>query len=141
CAGWKIAKRSSLRPVCLLLATICQRRDLTILDALKTDDRNACAEQGHEHVRLRIPGIALGAKEFFRALPGDQRDPPFDHFVEGAERQRYAERKKAEHGARAEKPEPDQDFPRQQSRNQALHQMPELVVGIALKVEHILYPE
>ena len=56
---------------------------LTILHSCQQCKRQYGANECSEHVRLRIPGIALGAEKLVCPLPQDQRGAPLDQFVPG----------------------------------------------------------
>jgi len=55
--------------------------DLAILRMREQRDRGKRPNQRREHVRLRVPRIALRAEELVGALAEQQRDGPFDQLV------------------------------------------------------------
>lgn len=51
-----------------LFCGVPSHADLAVLDRGQSKNREAGADERHEHVRLRIPHVSLGAKEFVRPL-------------------------------------------------------------------------
>jgi len=75
------------------------------------------------------------------ALAGDERHPPLDQLIEGAEGQRDTKCEKAEHLSWRDEAQAEQDLPCQQRGRHTLNEMAELVIGIAAEVEPFLHPE
>lgn len=99
------------------------------------------SDQGEKHVRLGVPGIALRAEELDRPLSGREGHPPLDQLIERADGKGHADHQQIEHPAMGQVPSAQQGFPRQQRRNQTLHEVPQLVVGVAAQLEQLLHPE
>ena len=55
------------------------------MHATQQQQRAQRAEQGPAHVRLRVPDVSLGPQEGIGGLVGQQRHPPLDQLVEGAQ--------------------------------------------------------
>lgn len=112
-------------------------RYLPIMQAGEKQQRKNSPDQRHQHVRLRIPGIALRAEKFIRPLSKHFCRTPFDQFVRRADRQHDADNHKTKHAPAIHMRTPDQNFARHQRRNKALEEMADLVVRIALDMEQI----
>ena len=111
------------------------------MDTAKDEQRRAPTDQSPEHIRLRIPLVALGTQELVRALTEKNGGGPFDQLVQGADRQDDADDEKREHPCPANEPPSKQDLPGDQRRNQALEEVTDLVVGIATELQEVGKPE
>ena len=114
-----------------------ERLDLPVVPARQTDQGDDGADQREQHVRLRIPDVALRGQEFIGILADQFRDPPLDQFIERADRQHHAQHQEAQHAPAIDVRAADQDFASHQRRNEPLKKMPDLVVGIALDSQQV----
>src|SRR5881296_1219613 len=98
------------------------------------------AEQGHEHVPLRVPHVALSAQKRFRGRAAGHGDPPFDELVACADRQAYGRDEHEQPAARAQGRRPQQDLARDDGGYEALREVSEPIVIVAGEPERLLRP-
>jgi hypothetical protein len=99
------------------------------------------ADESEEHVPLGIPGIPLGSEEGIGGLPHDERSPPLDELVEGAEGETDADDEEEQPLPGPERRLPEENLPGKDRRNKPLGEVPEAVVVVSSEVEQVLNPE
>lgn len=107
--------------------------ELPVVEPSEQQQGADAAEQGEQHVGLGIPDVALGAEECFGGFSAELCDPPFDQFVEGTDREANAAHEEGEPFAALQRRAPQQDLARRNRRHESLHEMPNLVVVVALE--------
>src|SRR5690606_14259942 len=105
------------------------------MQAREEEEREDGAKERERHIGLRIPDIALRCKELIRAAPAEQRDGPFDQLVKGAEGKADGDGEDIAPDGRRHEMAADDHLARDNRRHEALRQMAEPVVIIALKTE------
>ena len=99
------------------------------------------ARYRHQHVGLRVPGVALGAEEFHRATGPELGRRPFDQLVECADAQATQRDETEQPLSRTQRRGPQQQFPAEDGRRHALEEMAEAVVRVACEVEPVMHHE
>ena len=64
------------------------------MEAVQEKERCGGSDESKEHIRLRIPSVALGAEEGIGGFAEDDGDEPFDDLVHGAHEHAGAEDEK-----------------------------------------------
>ncbi len=86
-------------------------------------------------------GSPWSTEKGFGALASQQRHPPLDQLVEGAESQCNADSEKHQHPPRPHEAEAQQNLACEQRGGNALDEMAELVIRVAAEIQPILHPE
>src|SRR5437763_13763122 len=105
------------------------------MDRGNKDERGRCSDQRHAHIALGVPNVALSAEKVVGGGSAEQCGPPFDQFVKRANSQANRENKKRQPIRSRENIEPQQNFASDDRRNEALHEMAEPVIVVALPGE------
>ena len=104
------------------------------------DQRRRRADEGPQHVGLRVPDVALRAEEVVRARPEEHRRQPLDELVEGRHPEAAPRHDREQPPAPAQRRGPQQDLAQHDRGHEALREVPELVVGVAREVERVAHP-
>lgn len=96
--------------------------------------RRESADQGTEHVGLRVTLIALDPKKFFCALAECELSGPFDELVDSTERHRHAYADKLQEVLPLNAPLAEQQLTRDQRRHRAQQKVTEASVRVAAEL-------
>jgi putative lipoic acid-binding regulatory protein len=125
----------------LALKTSKKGKYLSVMPAAQQQLRGKRAGQREKHVPLGVPDVALGGEKLVRVGTDQQRRPPFDQFVERADRQRHAKHQEKQDFPAADAENAQQQLARHHCRHETLGQMAQPVVGVARKSQQFLHPE
>ena len=113
---------------------------MSILPAAHEEQRASRADQGHEHIFLRVPDIALGAEECEGRLAGNQRGYPFEQLIKRADSHTDEKHDPDPPAARTHNPQPNEQLARDQRRDKSLHEMSKPIEMISMPAKVRLDP-
>src|ERR1043165_4547973 len=113
---------------------------LSIVNPAHKSQSGRRADTSHEHVLLRIPGIALSAEKRVCGCAGELSHGPFKQFVAGADCQANAENYESQPFAAVERRSLKQNFPSENGRDKSLSEMAKPIIIISPEVKVIANP-
>ena len=105
------------------------------------DNRDSRPDKAHEHIRLRIPNVALRPQKRFGIRRIAERCKPFDNFVQSRNRLSHAHRQEPRPASCFDRSCAVQKFNHHKPRRDTLHQMPDFIVVVTRPAEPVLHPE
>ena len=131
CCSGRVRKQASIS---------CAIRKCAVLHAAEREQGRHGTDEAHEHVSLRVPGIALSAEKCVRRLTSRDRHAPFEQFIARAYRKAEADDDRHQPARAFERSASKQQLARDHGRHEALEEVADAIVVIARKVRSITKP-
>jgi len=121
-------------------STARQLSHLPVLPKTHQEQSADCADQGHAHIFLRVPNVALRPEEGVGSRASDHCGGPLEQFVKGADAHADEDDDGKSPTARCDYAQSDEKFASDQCRDKSLGKMSESIEVIALPTEQRFEP-